>query len=471
MVLAVLTLGGSVWSAEPDGAYYRQGPLAGSLKSDKPLPIYSQDPAHLWNRMFAAFYIRPSHLPNQPGGPKIKRIEGGDVIDVLGWAQTTHWSEPTVTARLNKLLDEYLKNNGSKLIDDPLRRAVFLRDMWSAYDYFIGQTMRRKGSADVRATRDVLCRKLARVIRSLALPTSAINSLPDTYAKALASGQFHTTSPLDPKQNYLPLGLMAKSDEWVEIDFFQPDIHEDLSNRFVTLHTRSYRGRSYFRIFYRFPKGKLQLVAYLKTLDKQGVDWKRAVQNGFIFLKRDAPQIPVGTEVALVQFMMTLNHEIRPTPTRIVESIRMRNYTSTDGSDVKVTNTGLGMNVMEYTFKRQLLFDNIRAGGLHRERDDERQYRVIFQGDRNPDWGQGKRKALFQQCIDCHMSPKANRTGVHSFASIVNMGGLSAGAQLGIAVPLEFKASRTRGLRAAKWKTEHETYRRLLEYLESHNRN
>jgi hypothetical protein len=51
------------------------------------------------------------------------------------------------------------------------------------------------------------------------------------------------------------------------------------------------------------------------------------------------------------------------------------------------------------------------------------------------------------------------------------MGGFSAGAQLGIAVPLEFKASRTRGLRAAKWKTEHETYRRLLEYLESHNRN
>jgi len=464
--IALLVLVGPVWSAEPDAAYYHEGPLAGSLKSAKPLPIYSRDPNHLWNRMFAAFYVRSSHLPNGPDGSRIKRIEGGDVIDFLGWAQTTYWSEPVVTKRLNKLLDEYIEDDGSRLIKDPLRRALFLRDMWSAYDYLIGQTIRRKGSAEVRATRDVLCRKLAKVIQSLTLPNTAINALPDTYAKALASGRFHTSSPLDPKKNYLPLGLMAKSKEWVEIDFFQPDLHEDLSNRFVTLHTRSYRGRSYFRIFYRFPKGEPQLVQYLKTLDKKGVDWKRAAQNGFIFLKKDAPQIPIGTEVALVQFMMTLNRELQPTPTKIVESIRMRIYTSTDGSNVGTTNTGLGMNVMEYTLKRRLLFDNLRAGGLHREPDDEKQYRVIFQGDRNPDWGQDKRKTLFQQCVDCHMSPKANRTGVHSFASIVNIGGFGVGAQLGIAVPLDFKNSQTRGRRVTKWKSKHETYRRLLEHLE-----
>ena len=34
--------------------YYQEGPLRGSLKSDKPLPLYDSNPEHLWNRLFAA---------------------------------------------------------------------------------------------------------------------------------------------------------------------------------------------------------------------------------------------------------------------------------------------------------------------------------------------------------------------------------------------------------------------------------
>ena len=123
------------------------------------------------------------------------------------------------------------------------------------------------------------------------------------------------------------------------------------------------------------------------------------------------------------------------------------------------------MNVMEYTLKRRLLFDNLRSGGLHREPADLPQYRVIFQSPNAPDWGSDGRKVLFQQCADCHMTPRADRTGVHSMPSIVHMGGFDAGAQLGIAVPLDPKKSNTRGKRAARWKAQHETYRRLLEYL------
>ena len=50
--------------------------------------------------------------------------------------------------------------------------------------------------------------------------------------------------------------------------------------------------------------GDAELTKYLQRLDKVGVDWRQAAQDGFILLKKDAPQIPVGTEVALVQFMM-----------------------------------------------------------------------------------------------------------------------------------------------------------------------
>ena len=222
----------------------------------------------------------------------------------------------------------------------------------------------------------------------------------------------------------------------------------------------------WFRIFYRFPGGRKTLVEYLIRLDQQGVDWRQAAQDGFIRLKSNAPQIPVGTEVALVQFMITLDNQLRPTPTRIVESIRHRTYRNVNGASEPETNTGIGMHIMEYTLKRRLLFDNLSRGGLAREPDDHPLYRVIFQPRDAPDWGTEKRKTLFQQCADCHMAPLADRRGVHSMPSIVHMGGFNAGAQLGIVHPLDLKEEEVRGHRVARWKSQHETYRRLLEYLE-----
>ncbi len=124
------------------------------------------------------------------------------------------------------------------------------------------------------------------------------------------------------------------------------------------------------------------------------------------------------------------------------------------------------MHVMEYTLKRRLLFDNLHAGGLQREPDDAPLYRIIFQPGDAPDWGTDRRKVLFQQCADCHMTPKATRVGVHSMPSIVHMGGFNAGAQLGIAHALESANRNIHAKRTARWKTQHETYRRLLDYLD-----
>ena len=57
-------------AAGPEDWYYREGPLRGSLKSDSPLPLYDSNPEHLWNRLFAVFYIRPSELPSRPEYPQ-----------------------------------------------------------------------------------------------------------------------------------------------------------------------------------------------------------------------------------------------------------------------------------------------------------------------------------------------------------------------------------------------------------------
>ncbi len=85
--------------------------------------------------------------------------------------------------------------------------------------------------------------------------------------------------------------------------------------------------------------------------------------RGFIKVRDGAPQIPVGTEVAIVQLPITLDDQLRPTPTSIVESVRLRVFRNVDGGAEPPTNTGIGMNVSELTLKRRLLFDGLKQGG------------------------------------------------------------------------------------------------------------
>ncbi len=175
-------------------------------------------------------------------------------------------------------------------------------------------------------------------------------------------------------------------------------------------------------------------------------------------------QIPVGTEVALVQFLITLDDQLRPTPTSLVESVRIRSFCNVDGRSVPPTNTGVGMNVAEFTLKRRLLFDGLKQGGLEREPDDQPIYRVIFQSEHAADWGDsGRSLTLVQDCRRCHTS--AGQIGVQTIVSLVHQGGVDAGAQLGVAHLVPAGAASPHAERVATWKSRHETYRRLLEYL------
>ena len=108
-------------AAEPPDWYHREGELRGSLRSASSLPLYDADPGHLWNRLFAVFYIRPSELPSRPEYPEdstkldewdrklrdgklplgraVKRFEGGDTMSFLAWPRTRYFSEPETFAR------------------------------------------------------------------------------------------------------------------------------------------------------------------------------------------------------------------------------------------------------------------------------------------------------------------------------------------------------------------------------------
>ena len=437
-----------------------------TLTSDAPLAVYDADPNHVWNRLFSTLYIRPRLLPASAAQAAAVRYEGGDVIEFLAWGQTEYWSTEDMCTKLNPLLDEFLDSERSPKIHDPLKRIVLQHDLWAAYDHLIDLNNRRIGDFQTLQRRDTLCRQLARCIQRLTVSASEIEQLPDTYTLAVRSGEFVPEHNNDSSVNYLPFGLLSRPDEWVEMDAYFPDMHEDIMDRFISLHARSFMGRSHYRIFYRFPEGRQQVVAYLKELENSSIDWKYAAQFGFLQLRNDAPQIPLGTEVLLLQQMIVLNDEMKPVPTNIVESVQFRAYLNIDGGSTPATNTGVGMNVLDYRMKRRLLFNSLNSGGLEREPEEELQYRVAIDGSKPtaPDWGFADKAVLFQQCADCHMSPRSERLGAASIPSLTHAG-FDAGAQMGVSRPLNPDQIGRRGERVARYKSRHESYRRLLEHL------
>jgi hypothetical protein len=452
---------------ELDPAYYHTGELAGSLRSTEPLPLFDADPQHLWNRLFAAVTIRPSLVPSVKGGPPVARIEGGDRIEFFGWGGTTYWDEPAHLASLAELLDQFLARDEAKRSTDPLKRALLQHDLWTLFDFLMVRHIARHGDSKIRHRRHELCRKLAWAIHALALPAETLARLPDNYALAVQSGRFVGTHDFDPRRDYLPPRILSDVDEWQELDFFQARRSEDVERRYVFLHMRAFQGRSYFRVFCRFPKGRPQLEAYLRELDANGIDWRASAQHGSIFLKPDAPELPAGTEVALVQFLIALDPQLQLVPTRLVESVRLLIFKKTDGLDDPKTNLGNGVNAAKYTLKRRLAMADggMRHGGLAREPDDLPVYRVLFENEAAPDWGsRGRHFRLTEDCRACHSG--AGQSGIQMIGSAINTASVDSGAALGVSHTLAVGGPSPHPTRTVKWKTTEETYRRLLEFLE-----
>lgn len=512
-ILAVFTLWAGIGLTPCQGAdakdwYYVDGPLRGSLKSDAPLPLYDPQPEHLWNRLFAAFYIRPSELPSRPEYPQdstkldewdrrlragklpagavVKRIEGGDVLGFLAWPKTRHYSEPAIFQRANKLLDEFLEKGGEQLIADPLKRAFFQRDLWAVFDHLVGQNIARFGDADLAGRRaevpdykiapdelqrddlaaiqrrETLCRKLAAVIRRLALPRSAIEALPDNYAAAIGSGRFPARHEFDCRPDYLPDGLLTRPDEWVEIDNASGSQHRDRAEGQLAYTSWSIRGRSYYRIFWRFPEGRQAVGDYLGYLQREGVDWEASARQGGIRLKRDVRQIPDGTETAIAEFMVVLDERLVPVPTRVVELVHVNIYKNVDGAPDPQTNTGRGLIARQYVARRRLLFDGLKQGGLERVADDAPTYRVLLNSPK--DWGQfGRQQSVAQTCLHCHMYDR-DRAGVHSLNSISCY--VPEHGMPGVVIAMGSGDIRTysRSERTVRWKLGQEDYLRLVEY-------
>lgn len=416
--------------------------------------FYDPNPAHIWNRLHATFFIRED-LPGTELVP--------DALDPPLWYNTRYLLAEPSHRRAVRILDEFLQTHAENLIQDPVKRAILQRDLWSVFDWSVERSRGYNGNLGYDTEKQELQTRLAKVLRRLALTQEQIDSLPDNYAQAVAAGEF--AKAYDPEHRdraFLPPDLFEPQGPWVEIERGKPD-------PVAEQHVSEFSGRSSFLVFLRLPGGRKATFDYLKTLwdfPRPLIPSPNNTPGQDSAPNPDLPTFPAGTEVALVRQMTLFDNQGKLVAAPITESVQIRVYRSVARSDAPVA--GLeqiiaksGQDFCEIRLSRPLLFAN-QSGGLRAVRHDEKEFAMF--GFHGPDEGlpgtygslAGYPPAL-QQCVNCHM-----RAGINSLNSRIR---LLKPNPLQQDLPREgFGARSWQDTRSLSWKQSHDDWTLLNNY-------
>jgi hypothetical protein len=265
--------------------------VASTLQSGQRLSrrdgLYDANPNHPWNRIHQTFHVRVAHDGSE---------YGFDTVDPLLWRETRHLLHGSSHMRALIVLDEFLTSRGERLIADPRKRAVFQHDLWTIFDWLAST------SEGDRSVRTALGQRLARVIRRVALTRRDIETLPDSYAAAVASGAFATNRSQE--QPVLPRDLFSAAGSWVSVGGVEP---------LAPQHAREL-SRSAFIVLWSVPGGSTDTTRYLKKLwdfPQPFVSDERfqLARDGEVRAKINPamPEIPDGTRIALVRKMLLID--------------------------------------------------------------------------------------------------------------------------------------------------------------------
>ena len=284
--------------------------------------LYDASPNHLWNRIHQVLHVRVA-----PDGSEY----GFDTVDPLLWRETRHLLTGPSHARAVRVLDEFLASNGERLIRDPLKRAVFQHDLWAIFDWLAST------SEGDRAARTALMRRVARVMRRVALTRTNIEALPDTYAAAVASGAFALRTDAS-QQPSLPPDLFSATGAWVSVGGAQP----------LLPHHAAELGRSAFIVLWNLPGGSTETMGYLQKLWNfpQPFVFDESFQfarDGEVRAKLNPalPAVPDGSRIALVRKMLLIDDTGVIVPSNLVQSIQLRAFPGRAFSELKMSRVGL----------------------------------------------------------------------------------------------------------------------------------
>jgi hypothetical protein len=166
---------------------------------------------------------------------------GYSELDPLFWSNTRHLLTAPSRQQALQVLDGFLRSHAERLVHDPLKRALMQRDLWALFDWSADP----RNESDVEA-RGALQRRLAVLIRQLALSPEEIDRLPDNL-----SG--------DPSLESAGLeGLSQSEGAWVLVGRPGDSTAQE--------HTHAFGGRSVFLVFVQFPGGREPALKYLEDL-------------------------------------------------------------------------------------------------------------------------------------------------------------------------------------------------------------
>jgi hypothetical protein len=326
-------------------------PAEPEKKQPSPRAIYDSDPDHLWNRLHAALLVRT--------GPDGKEY-GHDRLEPILWHESDYLLKGKPAEQAVAVLEEFLRTRGETLLDDPLKRALLQRDLWLVANW-LSESNKPEDPARKR-----LAVPLAKVLRRLALTPEQIASLPDNYAAAVASKTF--PGKFDPdklEQAYLPPDLFQPDGPWVCVG--------RTDGRTAPLHLQSNANNPFsnstFFVFLNLPAGREASLAFLKQLT--GLKKPLFLREPRApFANPEVPQLPIGTQLALVRRALLIDTEGRLVASSLTESVQLRVYRvavvpkNVRDLDVPIEQARQRQAAFEIRLQRSALFAK-EAGGLH----------------------------------------------------------------------------------------------------------
>ncbi len=453
--------------------------VAFTAPADAPA-VYDPDPQHLWNRLFAAFYVRQVEVVERAvvggeaeGGAPRTVVLGPDVLDPPLGRHARFLLDDAPFRQCNELLDEFLSSSGAQLIDDPLKRVLLQRDLWAVFDVLQADPRRvtHGSTLDGRPPeptsvhlqhRRILCRKLAAIMRTLALTAEQIRRLPDTYQLAVGSRAFRTETDGNEPPHYLPADLFDADSEWKQI------VKGDAEGG-PFQHTVQTDGRSVFSVFWRLPgpigaPGQLQrwlidhqrsrqsLRASLDQLPAEGPGRQRAEAERV----RAQADLPVGSRFVLLRRLICLDDQLTPLATGIVESIQIRVVLAASESPAR----DIGQLYESFEMSRSLLFEG-RGGGLRPTDPGSEQFDGLSLLGRLHTGPKGRLsvgRAFPGNCTNCHLGKTAS--GESTIRTTVR--------SLRPGVEVHLPGSTIQAERTIRWKLQRDDFHRLREYWNDH---
>jgi hypothetical protein len=351
------------------------------LKTLAPLPHYDPDRHHLWNRLHAA--LNTWVVVGQPE----RRFSS----DWLGCPAEDRFLTGEYQAAAITLLGEFLAAEGTAGISDPLKRALMQHDLWIVFDWA------------ERTGRSKLARRLAAVMKRVALSREDIGRLPDNFSLAVKGGGFQPRfDPAHPDNPFLPADLLDPQGPWIAIG----NRGGETSIPVAFLHVKFFEGRDSFVELIQLPGGRPEGLNYLRDLATAKAPGEMRV-----------PAFKKGTQVALLRRMMLLDDRGEIVCSPLTETLQVRVYGYGAGNGGLV---GVDQRFVEVGLRRDQLLSDTR-GGL-----------FVF-GPSNLESGyfaylgtvrvENPRYALSQlrpkdTCYSCHMAFGGNGASLEAFSRV-----------------------------------------------------